>query len=295
MFAAIGAAVCLLCAGAHGQQLDTLEDPDAEAPPRFSVEFILFRYSDSVASGSELFLPDAPLDAEPAIPTYGDIPSAALGAEGEPRTFGDARPVDIDPNVVHTEASPDSAVVTLAAEEMLDEELLDEELTELPSARDIELRVLTEDERTMEEQYATLSRLGAYEPVLWSGWTQTVREEAQTPAVSLRRLGPIPLAFKGDLKLYLGRFLHLVVDLSLTYRQPVAEPAAPAEEPTMFGSIRSRDLGMQQISFRISEDRIVRNGDQRYFDHPKFGLLTKLTRVEDPPPETDESVLLPGS
>ena len=46
--------------------------------------------------------------------------------------------------------------------------------------------------------------------------------------------------------------------------------------------------------YRIEEDRIVKNGDVRYFDHPKFGVVVKVTRVEAiAAPETDDDVLLP--
>ncbi len=279
-------ALCLLGTDAAAQLLEPSQEVDneVEALPRYSVEFILFRYSESVASGSELFLPDAPPDAEPAVPTFGDVRSMELGPGDDPNAedpaYGD-RPEFLD------DPLPDDA-----------EDALDEELIVLPSGRDVELRVLTADELTLAEQHSTLSRLGAYEPVLWSGWTQTVRDEAETPSISLRRLGRVPLAFDGDLKLYLGRFLHLVVDLSLTDSMSVSEgaPAATSSTTTSaVGDVYSGRVLMQQIRFRISEDRIVRNGDQRYFDHPKFGLLTKLTRVEEPPAETDESVLLPGS
>jgi hypothetical protein len=42
------------------------------------------------------------------------------------------------------------------------------------------------------------------------------------------------------------------------------------------------------IRYRIEEDRIVRNGELRYFDHPKFGVLAKITRVEKQEPEEFE-------
>jgi hypothetical protein len=35
------------------------------------------------------------------------------------------------------------------------------------------------------------------------------------------------------------------------------------------------------VRYRIDEDRIFRNGELRYFDHPKFGVLAKITRAED--------------
>jgi hypothetical protein len=43
------------------------------------------------------------------------------------------------------------------------------------------------------------------------------------------------------------------------------------------------------VHYRISEDRILRNGELRYYDHPKFGLLARATRVEETEePETGE-------
>ena len=35
------------------------------------------------------------------------------------------------------------------------------------------------------------------------------------------------------------------------------------------------------VYYRIQENRIVKNGDLRYFDNPKFGVLAKVTRVGD--------------
>jgi hypothetical protein len=34
------------------------------------------------------------------------------------------------------------------------------------------------------------------------------------------------------------------------------------------------------VRYRIQENRIVKNGEIRYFDHPKFGVIAKVTRVE---------------
>ena len=70
----------------------------------------------------------------------------------------------------------------------------------------------------------------------------------------------------GSLTLYLSRFLHLVVDLELG-----AANATP-------------------VFYRIEEDRILRNGELRYYDHPRFGLLARVTRVE----ESDDGSELPG-
>ena len=48
----------------------------------------------------------------------------------------------------------------------------------------------------------------------------------------------------------------------------------------------------QPVHYRIQEDRIFKSGETRYFDHPKFGVLAKITRWEEAEPEElDEEFL----
>ena len=53
------------------------------------------------------------------------------------------------------------------------------------------------------------------------------------------------------------------------------------------------------VKYTILEDRIFRNGEIRYYDHPKSGVLARITRVEEEepeePPMTDELFLLPAN
>ena len=46
------------------------------------------------------------------------------------------------------------------------------------------------------------------------------------------------------------------------------------------------------VHFRIREDRIFRNGELRYFDHPKFGLLARVVRIEDDEESPEQGELL---
>ena len=45
------------------------------------------------------------------------------------------------------------------------------------------------------------------------------------------------------------------------------------------------------VRYRIQEDRILRSGELRYFDHPKFGVLARITRVEEEAPSQDAELL----
>ena len=42
------------------------------------------------------------------------------------------------------------------------------------------------------------------------------------------------------------------------------------------------------IFYRIQENRIIKNGEIRYFDHPKFGVIAKVTRIEEPEDDSEE-------
>jgi hypothetical protein len=161
--------------------------------------------------------------------------------------------------------------------------LPEEEPEPLP---DPELVLLAEDDFQLVEAFERLERLDAYEPVMHFGWTQIALEQELTEAVPLYRFDRPPTDLDGTLTLYLGRYLHLVVDLQL--RQPEPEPQSSSgfngfnampEEPTL------------PTFFRIQEDRIMKNGELRYFDHPKFGMLARVTRVEEEEPPEDGELL----
>jgi hypothetical protein len=140
-----------------------------------------------------------------------------------------------------------------------------EPLLETEPLPDIEFTRLTEDEYQLTDMYGRLTRLQAYDPVMHFGWTQATWPKEETEPISLHRFGRPPADLDGSLTLYLSRFLHLVVDLELS---------AASEAP---------------VYFRIEEDRILRSGELRYYDHPKFGLLAKVTHVEE---NDDEGELL---
>lgn len=91
--------------------------------------------------------------------------------------------------------------------------------------------------------------------------------------------------------MYLSRYLHLAVKLQLD--APVEEDvniAAPgASFEYDYGNFSDEPVVTYPVRYRIDEDRIFRNGELRYYDHPKFGVLAKITRVEEE--DLDEQAL----
>ena len=150
-----------------------------------------------------------------------------------------------------------------------------------PAADRYEIVMLQEEDFGLSDVYEHLQRIDAYEPLLHFGWTQPTYPAERTEARPLSSFVTPPEGLSGDLTLYLSRYLHLALSLEL-------EESVPGFDFAGFGPSRP-------IRYRIEEDRIFRNGDLRYFDHPKFGALAKITRVEEQPAEealTDDTELL---
>lgn len=224
---------------------DETEEPEIR---RYTVELIVFRYAENVASGSEVFLPD-----EPEEPLDGESLEAL--EEGVP-------------NVV--------------------EEALVEPGEEAEPFPDIELVLLEEEEHQLTAAWEQLELLDAYEPLMHFGWTQATWPDEQTEAIPLALFALPPEGLDGKLTLYLSRYLHLVVDLQLRAPdQEIDEQPAPRrdyaynEYATDFGYEDEEPAPPQPVYYRIQENRILRNGELRYYDHPKFGVLARVSRFEE--------------
>lgn len=254
----------------------------------YSVEFIIFEYASNVSAGNEVFDPvvpeqpempelDSELDAENNIPVYGDMPAGSASTSEDTTEFPDF-------------------------DDVVEDEIT--ELTTIPSLSNIEFRLLTEEELTMSEIHERLMTLDAYLPVLWGGWVQSTHEKEVTPSIGLRSLGAPPLHIDGTLTLYLRNYLHLAVDLTREQQIAVFQPVYRVEKPARNYNYRSgfeddpsyNAADSQTIIYRIQEDRLFNSGQLRYFDHPKFGVLARVNRVEvaDPDDEEEEEDSLAG-
>ena len=234
------------------------EEPEVR---RYTVEMIIFKYAQEVGVGTETFTGEKLLPDEP-LPIDGDIPMLSDGL---------AQP-GIEP-----EAESDDDPVVL---------------------RDVEFVLLDKEDYTMDDIMRRLRRLDVYDPIMHFGWTQATWPEEETQSIELASLAAPPIDLNGSVKVYLSRFLHLVIDLELD--APVAN-AAPRRfddsyasygdigELDRFGSVAPRT---GPVRYRIEEDRIFRSGELRYFDHPKFGVLARVTRVEEDEADAGETELL---
>lgn len=233
----------LLALSASAQEDFVFEEEQPEEVRRYSVEIIIFSYAEDVSVGSEVFVPDVVELEEPVL------------AGDEEIVFDDtSQPI-----------TPDET----------------EEMQE-PESRDLELVMLDEEQLTMIEILERLERLDAYQPLMHFGWTQATRPEEDTLPIKLGEFAAPPPGLNGDLTLYLSRYLHLVVNLALDEKRAVAEPDTTND---YYDERMLTDAWLETLDgpvrFRIEEDRIVRNGEIRYFDHPRFGVIAKVKRIEE--------------
>lgn len=228
--------------------------------PRYTVEMIVFTYR-TADSGNEIFVPDKPR----LVPDPDDLAEAAL----EQNTYTDTPGgIAADPGVTDEPGN--------AAEE--DARTAQREV--------IELQMLDPGQYTMDEVYRTLQRLDAYEPIMRAAWTQTTPPRETSPAVHLRALGEPPPGLDGSVTLYLGRYLHMVVDLAL---EAGGQQEMTATDRLIYGDDRlgqdtAPDTMLRMpVRYRIVEDRIMRSGETRYFDHPRFGVVARVTKPPEEP------------
>ena len=231
----------------------TAVEPAEAEYPRYTVEVIIFEYAEAVSAGTEQFLPDEPL------------PSTVDEAAAQEPVFGDT-----------------------VAQAMPEQEAPAEDQEAYPAGPEFILH--PEEELSLTDVAGMLERLDVYRPLMHFAWTQVTRPEEETQPIELRALAPPPEGLDGSFTLYLSRYLHLVVDLRLEQSSPAGGSIVIYDPVAGFGDSRSTasygEMGPAPVRYRITEDRIFKNGDLRYFDHPKFGVLAKITRVEEP--EVDE-------
>ncbi len=217
---------------------------------------------------------------------------AALFAQEEPEVAedGTARRYTVEVIIfaykeldsVGTEAFvPEPAAGTDAVPVFDDRSLAEEGMVDAEA--DPRYRILAGDELELQDTWRMLSRLQAYEPLMHFGWVQETVPDATMPALPLERFGTPPERLEGTVSLNLSRFLHLGVDLSLGESKPAGTRTAPYDGGGVAGVTEPGDGAAIDgpLRYELEETRIMKSGETRYFDHPYFGVIARVTRVED--------------
>ena len=237
----------LAAALANAQEIGSDELPKSRS---YTVEVIIFEYAEQVSVGTEVFEPD-PLPGQDAGPPPEFV-------------FEDTR---TEPETVAPSAAAGS--------------LPDDRPSEGP-----DFVLHAEDEFTLTDVMRRLKLLDVYEPIMHFAWTQVTYPDEETLPIDLSALAEPPERLQGSFRLYLSRYLHLVVDLTIEEELDANRDPVAIDEPDIVysdGRVGAgyREAAAPAVQYQIQEDRIFKNGELRYFDHPRFGVLATITRVEE--------------
>jgi hypothetical protein len=225
-----------------------------EAPARYEVELIIFRHIDQSRNTPEIPAASSIFQPSPFDLTLAEIP--------------------LQPPV----GLPDSTPLLIGAAKLERLPPISFHILELdPSYPDFV--PLRQDTHMLNQVYARLERIDAYEPLLHVGWIQPARNTDSTKPYHFEPATTDGTGIAGTVTLYKERFLHLEVDLVLETEKP------PARTPFFFGAgvNDSPDL------YKLTESRRIRGTATHYFDSPQFGVITRIREVHAAAAEREEN------
>ncbi|WP_405234655.1 CsiV family protein [Lentisalinibacter salinarum] len=279
-FAPAFAAVLLLAAGPLAAQEQATPGSTAGAVPadggadealeQYRVELIVFEYGDSLAGTTEDW--SAPPDSADDTATGEETGTEADAETSEGGTLRDDRPQQRPV----TDASSPNAPGDPASGTGVGGDLPEE-----PAFR---FMPLPEQELELGEVYRRLRNTDGYQPLLHVAWQQPGYDPETAQALDLSRLAELPDRLQGEVRLYRSRFLHLELDLEL-WSEPGRSLPSPATTEPLFPDRGRPQAGepldaLEPDVYRLSERRKLRSGELHYYDHPRYGVLAKVTPVE---------------
>ncbi len=130
--------------------------------------------------------------------------------------------------------------------------------------------------RSLAAVHSSLQRSG-HQILLHRTWHQPAGRKS-SGAYPVRSSGDNGPALDGFIRLLRGRYLHLEMDLTMSGKQRSHHPGGFAADPA------------PAAAYRLQEKRRVRQSELHYFDHPRFGVLARVTRVKTAAkPDTQDS------
>lgn len=122
-----------------------------------------------------------------------------------------------------------------------------------------------------------------YETLAHMAWIQPGYAREDAIAFPLAELAGPGSGLHGDLTLHLSRYLHLQFDLAIdeTPKTPGEENLAAIEALVALpGAWGDNGAGELAPEYRINEKRRMRSGELHYIDHPRFGVLARISKVK---------------
>lgn len=277
--------------------LATAQSPDASTERWFQVELIVFAQGGSPTDGEELWRPDIELRYPNDWLELVDLTQVDSPA-----------PDDAWETVQEEEAQPANNDFWTTAEG---------DVASAPELSDRALALLPADQLSLRNEVQRLNRNNQYRVLFHGGWHQPLLENQQGPAILITGgdLYDDHYELEGSVQLSLRNYLHVDTNLWLTQfstnygqeRAPWPNLPRRPNQPidiidfmfyfdesssglwNQFNQNRDYDALMTQPYvveniMLLQQSRRMRSGELHYIDHPKMGVLVKLTPYE---PEVD--------
>lgn len=119
---------------------------------------------------------------------------------------------------------------------------------------------------TLDDSYAALSKDSAYRLILYAAWIQPVAEGGGVAPVHIQSSDG---KLNGYLQIQRGQSLQLLVDVEYA----PGHGNSAGETSNSVGETYDVD----PIIFRLNEKRPIKPGEVYYLDHPKFGIVAKVS------------------
>jgi hypothetical protein len=112
------------------------------------------------------------------------------------------------------------------------------------------------DNMTLNEGYAALSKDSTYRPILHAAWIQPAGEESLSVPVHIHSTDG---KLNGYLQMQYEQNMQMTVDLEYASNQS--------------------DSSGNAIIYRLNEKRLIKKNEVNYLDHPKFGVIAKISAL----------------
>jgi hypothetical protein len=116
-----------------------------------------------------------------------------------------------------------------------------------------------------------LKRLSAYTPIVHGGWIQPLKEKKTLQPIQIIQQANTT-QLEGTLTFHRGKYLHLDIDLQLS--EMVAA--------TINDSYVTNSTIQPATLYRLKETRRIKTSKSHYFDHPRFGVLMIVEKIDSP-------------
>lgn len=146
------------------------------------------------------------------------------------------------------------------------------------------VQYLSSNQKQLHGAYNRLKRIAAFTPLKHGGWIQEAKEKAPlSPTYIKKNINGD--ALEGTLTFHRERFLHLDLDLQLSQNTLATNTTS---------LIINLTEPQQTNIYRLQQTRRIKTAELHYFDHPQFGVIAKIEKI-DAPIDTDKTTELINS